>query len=1011
MACDYEAIRQENLKRYGTDIPDFGQMLFVDTYADRTHFIFELLQNAEDAIARRGEEWNGSRVVSFHLTEEYLRIGHFGDPFNEADVRGICGVSKSTKTKSLTEIGRFGLGFKSVYAFTDRPEIHSGPEDFVINSFVWPEAVPSIQDEDPQETIFILPFKSDDNLGYKDIADGLQNLGAKTLLFLRQIEKICWSVQDGPSGQYLRESKEIDTHVRSVTVTGYRNGEDKTSEEWLIFSRPITSKGLQAGHVEIAFCQVQDEESKYQQIQRVKQSPLVVFFPTTFETHLGFFVQGPYRTTTNRGEVPERIEWNKHIAQETASLLVESLRWLRDQTRLNTAVLRCLPLEAMYFSGESLFAPLFEATKQVLSSEPMLPRFGAGYLPAKHARLGGTQELRDLFNPVQLTEIYEEKHELAWLSNDISQNQTPDLYWYLRDKLEVTEVSPNAIIRQLNQAFLESQPDSWILKLYEFLNGQTTVQRQWWFHDLHLIRLKDGSHTRVKVNGQPQAFLPSQDKTDFPTVRASVCESKAALSFLKSLGLEEPNPVDDVIRNLIPKYQKDEVKVDGTTYDDDIQRILAAYGTDSNEQRNRLIKELKITCFVKSVDTGNGSKRWSKPDDVYLATERLKELFDGVKGILHVDDSQPCLRGEDIRDLLERCGVVRYLRPIPDCSLSSEKREKLRQQAGHPHTSGRNDRVNDRTLHGLEDLLLLQPYLDLRRRQVVAKLLWEELAHLEDRRGKNLFTGGYTWTDYGKYEAPPFDAAFVRQLKETAWIPDAGGKLRCPEFVLFDTLNWKEHPFLQSKILFKPPIIEQLAKEAGIEPEVLEIIKGRSLTKEKLTKLISHLESEEKPNPNYINPTPPDPTPRPIPTPRPAPNPNHEELMETEEKAIKFILTHEPDWHRTPTNNPGYDLYKADAQNQETHWCEVKSTSGSLEGHQVSLSSKQFEYAQRYGEAYWLYVVEHANDKDKSHIIRIQNPAKKVGTFTSNSVALEIQRDGPSRLQARFRSDWKNIAT
>jgi hypothetical protein len=71
-------------------------------------------------------------------------------------------------------------------------------------------------------------------------------------------------------------------------------------------------------------------------------------------------------------------------------------------------------------------------------------------------------------------------------------------------------------------------------------------------------------------------------------------------------------------------------------------------------------------------------------------------------------------------------------------------------------------------LYGLKELLLLQPHLDPEQRKVVAKLLWEELAHLEERRGKNLFTGGYTWTHYGKYEAPPFDVAFVRQLKETA---------------------------------------------------------------------------------------------------------------------------------------------------------------------------------------------------------------------------------------------------
>ena len=706
-----------------------------------------------------------------------------------------------------------GLGFKSVYAFTNRPEIHSGPENFAINSFVWPEAVPSTQDKDPHETVFILPFKSDDNSEYKDITDGLQKLEAKTLLFLRQIEEICWSVQDGPSGRYLRESKEIDTHVRSVTVIGYRDGESKIYEEWLVFSRPITSNGLQDVHVEIAFFLVEDEGSKCQRIQRVEQSPLVVFFPTSVETNLGFCVQGPYCTTTNRENVPEHDKWNRYLAQETASLLVESLRWLRDQNRLNTDVLRCLPLESMYFGGESLFAPLFDATKQVLSSEPMLPRLGAGYLPAKCARLGGTQELRALFSPVHLTEIYGGEHEFGWLGNDITQNQTPDLYWYLRDKLEVTEVSSNAIIRQLDRAFLESQPDDWILKLYEFLNGQTTVQRQWWFHDLHLIRLQNGSHTAAKMNKQPQAFLPSENKTGFPTVRTSVCESKAALAFLKSLGLEEPNPVDDVILNVLPRYQKDNIDIADVDYRDDIERMLNAYKTDSKKQQSRLIEELKKTRFVRSIDSGVDSKKWSTPGDVYLATERLRKLFDGVEGVLRVDDSHTCLRGEKIRELLERCGTVRHLRPIPDYSLSSEERAKLREQAGYPQTSGRRDRVTDQTLHGLKELLDLQPHLVLERRRVVAELLWEELVYLESR-GKSPFTGNYTWTHYGDHKAPSFDAAFVRQLKETAWVPDADGKLRRPEFVLFETLDWKEHPFLQSRIPFKPPIIDQLAKRS-----------------------------------------------------------------------------------------------------------------------------------------------------------------------------------------------------
>ncbi len=67
MSCNYDSIRADNKKRYGTDIGRFGPMLLADRYDNRTHFIYELLQNAEDALARR-KSWNGSRSVKFELS-------------------------------------------------------------------------------------------------------------------------------------------------------------------------------------------------------------------------------------------------------------------------------------------------------------------------------------------------------------------------------------------------------------------------------------------------------------------------------------------------------------------------------------------------------------------------------------------------------------------------------------------------------------------------------------------------------------------------------------------------------------------------------------------------------------------------------------------------------------------------------------------------------------------------------------------------------------------------------
>ena len=271
MPSDYEAIRRENAVRYGTDIGRIGPMLLADRYDDRTHFIFELLQNAEDALAKR-TAWNGPRSVRFHLSHSKIRVSHFGKQFDEPDVRGICGIAESTK--DLTEIGRFGIGFKSVYAFTDRPEVHSGVEDFAIESFVWPVPSPPTL-RNAEETLIIAPLR--DPTDREEISTGLQRLGPGSLLFLREIEEIEWEVEDGPSGLYLRSPAEnLGDTFRRVSLIGESKGRPVFEQTWLISAKPVLWDGNVAGRVEAAF--LLDPQTNNTRILTLSRSPLVVFF-------------------------------------------------------------------------------------------------------------------------------------------------------------------------------------------------------------------------------------------------------------------------------------------------------------------------------------------------------------------------------------------------------------------------------------------------------------------------------------------------------------------------------------------------------------------------------------------------------------------------------------------------------------------------------------------------------------------------------------------------------------
>lgn len=1077
MASNYAALRAANEREYGMGIGRFGPGLLANRYADRTHFIFELLQNAEDALKRRVQSgWNGKKSVEFKLAPDALTVSHFGIPFTESDVRGICGIGESTKDKDLTAIGRFGIGFKSVYAFTDCPQVHSGDEHFAIDSFVWPRGIEPFNGK-PDETRFIIPLRKEDAPASQEIAAGFRNLGPRTLLFLRQIEIIDWSIEGGPSGLYLRSEPEpLGGNARKIVVIGEEQGREDVEESWLVFSREVRGgSDAHVGYVEIAFAMAKNAASKEDSIRPITDSSAVVFFPTVVPTHLGFLVQGPYRTTPSRDNIPRQDSWNQKLVKETAALLAASLPVLRDMGFLDANTLRALPINSDQFGEGQMFAPLFHAVQEALSTQALLPRFGGGHAAATNVRLGRTQELRQLLSPSQLAALFQPGDDIFWLSEDITQDRTPELRQYLMRELEIAEVTPEMVLPKLTKAFLEAQADEWIVRLYQFLQAQPALQRR--LHDLPLVRLEDGTHVVAHSNGQPQAFLPSPIKTSFPTVKHTVCAGEETRKLLQSLGLTEPDPVDDVVWNVLPKYRAEEVDVGEQDYDADIRRILAAFKTDSKGHREKLIAALTASNFVMAVDCGDGSKWVSKPSGVYLATERLKELFAGVGDVLLVDDSYTCLRGEDVRELLEACGATRYLQPIPaTVSLTWEELREIRTAAGCESYSSQYP-IDDHALRGLDELLDALPKLDSEARAKRSALLWEALSDVEDRRGTGIFSGTYRWHYYHPRSAS-FDAYFVRKLNEAAWVPDAKGELQRPEFVVFRTLGWKENPFLLLKIAFKPPVIEALAREAGIEPGVLDLLKKLGVTS--AAELRARLGIKDQPEPP-AKPVPaevadavgkllgesPQPTP-PIPDPagaestapkspasatgaeKPARERTHgagkEEgaggstpgqrstqgatdgrrtpakggsrpfisyvgthpddegpdpdgldksaRMALEEKAITIILSQEPEMKRTPANNPGFDLFTSDADGKPTRWVEVKAMAGALTDRPVGLSRTQFDCAREHGEAFWLYVVEHAGDDTSNRIVRIQDPARKARTFTFDHGWLEVAEIG-----------------
>jgi hypothetical protein len=846
MASNYEQIRLVNIEEYGTKIGRFGPMLLADRYDDRAHFIFEILQNAEDAYRRR-LAWTGRRCVRFDLSAQELRITHFGQPFSVEDVAGVCGIGAGTKRGDLTAIGQFGIGFKSVYSVTQCPEIHSGDEDFAIENFVWPVAAEPIE-RNADETVISLPLRDDDS-PWQEIFSGLKGLGARSLLFLHHIHAIDWTVEGHASGQYVRDgSEQLGKDVRRIRLVGSSSDGRKSIETWLVFSRAAVSPtGGAAGHVELAFAIAQAQGTEKWTVQPLNSSPLVVFFPTVLQTQLGFLLQGPFRTTPSRDNVPRSDVWNQSLLRLSSEVLVEALVWMRDNDLLDVAALRSLPIDKARFGPTNMFSPIFEHVRAILAVEPLLPRFDAGHTVTLKARLARTQELRELLSPRQLGRLFDKKHELTWLSGEITADKTPELRKYLTEDLSIQEVTPEMILPKLTKAFLEAQSPDWVRRLYEFFTGQTALIRQGKLKDLPLIRLMDGHHVPAFRDGKPQAFLPGDLPSDFPTVHPDACSTDGARALLALLGLTRPDPADDVVQNVLPKFQGKRIECSDREYPKVIARILNAFATDSKSRRELLIAELKKSHFVRVVDAATGKSRYSLPEYAYAASKRHRELFAGVSRVWLVDASRKSLTGKEVAGLLEASGVAQSLILEPVVTeLADETRRELRRTAGCLKCTG-DYGVSDVTLLGLDGLMKLLPKLGVSDRKARARLLWEALVDLRDRRGAGAYSATYRWF-FSSAWSTAFDAAFVTQLNNSAWVPNAKGELLKPSAILFETLGWKPDPFLLSKIKFRPPVIDALAKEAGIEPGVLDLLRKLGLRSEAdLRARLGVLEKDEAP--------------------------------------------------------------------------------------------------------------------------------------------------------------------
>jgi len=324
-----------------------------ELYPNTAHFIYELLQNAEDMCAT---------TVRFVLNRDCMKFEHNGTKrsFNIADIRAITSIGDNIhKKQDFNSIGKFGVGFKAVLYYTSTPIIHSGKYHFkIVNDFV-PEfedvqCIPTLDSEGVEWTKFEFPFNCSSkkpNVAYQECLKGLKTLDKSTVLFLRNIRKVEYSIDktDSHDFGYVERTGNDDglegAHIITINEKSCETTKILTSN-WLKFHRIIEivdEQGFKKNlPIAVAYALKSDKKTSNLRIEPIKGKVFIYFIADKETSNLRFHINAPFASTVARDCIRDCVE-NNNLMDRVAQLIGESLDEIKRLNLMNQSFFAVLP--------------------------------------------------------------------------------------------------------------------------------------------------------------------------------------------------------------------------------------------------------------------------------------------------------------------------------------------------------------------------------------------------------------------------------------------------------------------------------------------------------------------------------------------------------------------------------------------------------------------------------------------------------------------------------------------
>lgn len=630
----------------------------VDKYSDQAHFIYELLQNADDVNATS---------VDFTLKEDKLIFSHNGtrhfsitDPDTEeidaeigklGDLNAITSIANSSKTEA--SIGKFGVGFKAVFQYTKTPYIYDPSFSFKIERFIVPVILENdYQNRKSDETVFIFPF--DDRIkekktAYEDIQIKLESL-VYPVLFLKNLESITFNTNSRKGSYSKRILESFTTHDTSCEFIEFikKNGEKIEKQFIWLFSRKMQQNKISVGF----FVNANGN------LIETKQTAFC-FFPTKVNTNLSFIINAPFLLTDSREGIKAGVDHNKVMIQSLAELSALSLELLKNislerRTEIFTDdnFLKIIPYNYELFNCEDeraqiSFMPFYNEIKRKLKEAELIPCGVMSFVKSDNAYWAYYSNISELFSNKQLQMLL--KNDSAkWILPSIGRSETARTNKVLCDYIDsfVEEsYTDEKIIRLIDKDFIEKQTMNWLFDFYGFLDSDN--RRRYSKYKPIFLNKERKASAAYNTDDKHILFITDSDTSDYNSLLPELLLNTKAKDLIDFYDIKEPELKDEVYSKILPKYNNLECDRDA------FKKVFIYYKKcPQNEISDfeHLLKEIKFL----------GIKNKDIPKNLYFKSDLLVEYFIVPPNFLDMDYYRSLIDNSDfglLETLFKNLGV------------------------------------------------------------------------------------------------------------------------------------------------------------------------------------------------------------------------------------------------------------------------------------------------------------------------------------------------------------------